>query len=176
MESIPMDAQRLLDFLTDTETSLLSRGYFTLRLEEEFKKSWRYGWPLALIVFQVDGFDELASKEGDNAVRSAVLDISSELLAASRDTDLHARLQNDRFAIALTGTGEEGCRAFGERVLAGLNEGAFGRYRIRAGATVSPGEDLGNVEEFIARAETGLSSSTQDAEGLPLVIWNAPSR
>ena len=50
VESIPMDPSRLVDFLTDDETSLLARGYFMLRLEEEFKKSWRYGWSYALLV------------------------------------------------------------------------------------------------------------------------------
>lgn len=176
MESIPMDAQRLLDFLTDTETSLLSPGYFTLRLEEEFKKSWRYGWPMSLIIFQVHGFNELEEKEGSGAVTSAVLDISGELLSASRDTDLHSRLQHDRFAIGLTGTGEEGCQAFAERVLNHLIDGAFGRYRISAGACISPLEDLASVEEFIARAETGLANASTDSGQLPLVIWNAPSR
>ena len=169
-----MDAQRLLDFLTDTETSLLSRGYFTLRLEEEFKKSWRYGFEMSLVVFEIEGFDTLASKEGDAAVRSAVLDISSEILAASRDTDLSTRLSNNRFAIALTGTGEEGCRAFGERVLGNLVDGAFGRYGLRAGATVSPADGLGSVEEFISRAETALAASRSEAKGM--VIWNAAAR
>jgi len=165
VESIPMDPSRLVDFLTDDETSLLARGYFMLRLEEEFKKSWRYGWSYALLVVDVEGFTELEQKEGERAVRSARLDICGEILSASRDTDLSARLDGRRFAILLPGTGDAGARAFVERVVNSIREGAFGRYKVSVGGCVSPDSGLKSADDFLELANRACEEAREQGDG-----------
>ncbi|MCB9898424.1 MAG: GGDEF domain-containing protein [Planctomycetes bacterium] len=175
MDSIPMDQQRLVDFLTDPETSLLGRDYFLFRLEEEFKKSWRYRWPLSLVVADVDGFDQIRAEDGERGMRQTLLDISGELLLASRDTDLSSRIADARFAILLPGTDAVGAEAFVERVLRSVAEGSFGRLVLSIGGASAPGDDLGSSDEFLARALTGA----QEARGKgrnAFVLWDRPSR
>jgi len=173
--SIPMDSQQLLDFLTDDETSLFAKPFFALRLEEEFKKSWRYGWSYGFVVFEVEGLDRIRADEGEASHRSAVLDIAGEILSASRDIDLSARLSDGRFAILLPGTDAAGVQSFVDRVLGSIESGGFGRLTLHAGATVSPGDELGTVDEFIGRAETGLAMAREQGGGR-LVVWTSPAR
>ena len=175
MESIPMDQQRLVDFLTDTETSLLGRDYFLLRLEEEFKKSWRYRWPLALVVAEVDGFDVIRSEDGERGMRQTLLDISGELLSASRDTDLSSRIAENRFALLLPGTDAVGASAFVERVLRNVAEGSFGRLVLHIGSASAPQDDMGTADEFMARAVTGAREARARGRNLH-VNWDQPSR
>ncbi len=173
-DSVPMDASRLLDFLTDDETSLLGEGYFSLRFEEEFKKSWRYGWSYSLLLIAVDGLDELAEKEGDLAVSSAYLDLCGQILSATRDTDLSARLGGGSFAILLPGTGASGTRAFVERVITALSEGAFGRYRVSVGGCVMPDVAVKSSDEFMAAARGAVDSAREAADGRLVLADSVP--
>ncbi len=165
VDSVRTDPNRLLDFLTDDETSLLSRAYFMLRFEEEFKKSWRYGWSYSLLLIAVDGLDELAEKEGENAIRGARLDICGQILSASRDTDLSARLDERYFAVLLPGTGQSGTRAFVERVVQGLVEGAFGRYQVRVGGCVMPSTAVKSADAFMAAAREAVDEACEKGDG-----------
>jgi len=174
VESIPTDDKRLLDFLTDSETSLLGREYFGLRLEEEFKKSWRYGWALTLLLVEMEGLERIRDAEGERAYRSAILDIAGEILSASRDTDLSTRLTQTRFAIALPGTGQQGAQAFVERVLRRILDGGFGRLTLHIGGSCSPLEDLSTCEELISRAESGVVMARAQGPN-QYVCWTAPS-
>ena len=175
MDSLPMDHQRLVDFLTDDETSLLGREYFQLRLEEEFKKSWRHGWSLSLILVEIDGLHDIRENEGQAAYKQAVLNISGELLSASRDTDLSTRLDEKRFAVLLPGTDEVGSHAFVDRVLRSIIDGAFGQLTMAIGGTAAPQEALTSVDEFIARAATGIDLARGKGNN-EFVFWSAPSR
>ncbi len=163
--SVPTDPNGLLDFLTDDETSLLGLPYFQLRFEEEFKKAWRYGWSYTLLLVSADGFGELASKEGERAVRSARLDICGQILSATRDTDLSARLDDSTFALLLPGTGEGGARAFVERVVQALSEGAFGRYTVSVGGCIAPDASLKTADDFLAAARRALDTAREAGDG-----------
>ena len=175
MDSLPMDHQRLVDFLTDDETSLLGKQYFLMRLEEEFKKSWRHGWSLSLIVVEIEGLEAIRENDGEHAYKQAVLGISGELLSASRDTDLSSRLDTKRFAVVLPGTDEVGAHAFVDRVLRNIIEGAFGQLTMAIGGTAAPQEGLTSTDEFIARAATGVDLARGKGTN-EFVFWSAPSR
>ena len=160
-----MDASRLVEFLTDDTTSLLGREYFLLRYEEEFKKSWRYGWSYALVLVGVEGLPELADKEGERAVRSALLDVSGQILSATRDTDLATRLDERRFALLLPGTDVGGARAFVERVVRGMSEGAFGRYQVHVGGCVVPHASVRTSDDLMAAAQAALEQAAAEGDG-----------
>jgi diguanylate cyclase (GGDEF)-like protein len=174
-DSVPTDSRRLLDFLTDDETSLLRPSYFELRFEEEFKKAWRYGWSCSLLLVAVDGLDELAAKEGRLAVESARLDICGQILSATRDTDLSARLGDSLFAILLPGTGESGTRAFVERVIRAMGEGAFGRYRVSVGGCVTPDTAVKTADDFLAAARRAVDEAREAGDGRFVIAEPTPS-
>jgi len=175
MESIQLDPQGFVEILTDRKTSLLQKDYFLMRLEEEFKKSWRYGWTYTLIVFEAPGLGALRASEGDLAADSLELDIAGEILSASRDIDLSTRCEDGRFMVMLPGCDSEGAMAFGKRVLQGsLPERLQGRSSLLAGGTVTPQAGLDQMDELLARAETALTHARSLATD-QLVLWNDPS-
>jgi len=172
MNSIQLDPQGFVDILTDPQTSLLQRDYFLLRLEEEFKKSWRYGWVYSLIVFDVEELDDVKANSGENAWAAALLAIAGEILSASRDIDLSTRLEDGRFMVLLPGSDAEGTTSFVKRVLQGqLGERLAGRFTVSVGGTVMPQSGLDQMDEFIARADTALLKARSMGTG-ELVLWN----
>jgi diguanylate cyclase (GGDEF)-like protein len=170
-----LDSESLVEILTDDETSLLHREFFQMRMEEEFKKSWRYGWAYTLLVFDVVGFEELAEADGDRAALSLSLSIAGHILNASRDIDLSTSLKHGRFMVLLPGCDAEGARAFVQRVLTDtVVQEAKGRCSISIGGSCSPQAGLDQLEEFQSRATTGLNKAKEMGEN-QFVIWNEAS-
>lgn len=169
-----MNTDRILESITDSQTGLLNETYFQLRLEEEFKKSWRFRWTYSLILIRVEGLEELEAREGRLAAEALVLDIAGEILTASRDIDLSARLSGGRFGMLLPGTGADGARTMIQRVMATALEKVEQRITLSVGLTESPQEQLGTCEEFTARAQVALDTAREQGRN-QIVTWNARS-
>lgn len=173
--SIHLDAQGLFEILTDEETSLLHPDFFGLRLEEEFKKSWRYAWAYTLIVFEIEEIAAIREKDGEIAYRGLLLAVAGEILNASRDIDLSTRQDDGRFVVLLPGCDKQGAEAFVQRVLTdNVLERAAGRFTLSVGGTCSPDTDMDSVEEFVARADTAVAKA-RDLGPNRFVIWNQAS-
>ena len=54
-----MDQAELVNLVTDPRTGLFTNAYFQLRVDEEFKRSMRYGWSYSLVLMDVHGLEEL---------------------------------------------------------------------------------------------------------------------
>jgi diguanylate cyclase (GGDEF)-like protein len=167
----PTDETRILESITDSRTGLLNEAYFNLRLEEEFKKSWRFRWTCTLLYVRIEGLAELEASEGRLAAEALLLDIAGEVLTASRDIDLAARLSGGRFAMLLPGTDAAGARSMIQRVMAAALEKVEQRVSLSVGLTESPAEDLGTCEEFVARALTALDTAHEQGCN-KIVTWN----
>jgi diguanylate cyclase (GGDEF)-like protein len=168
-----MDERDLIDVITDSETGLLSGTFFRLRMEEEFKKSWRFSWTYTLLVIEADGLDEIEQEGGHAALESAVLDIAGEVLTASRDVDLSARLDTHRFAMLLPGTPAEGARTMVQRVMTDVLE-KVPAIKLSVGLAESPQEDLTSADEFLARAEKGCEIARGQGDN-QVATWDMPS-
>jgi len=171
----PMDERQLVSLITDGQTGLLNGTYFHLRMEEEFKKSWRFQWPCSLVIFEVDGLEAIESGEGARAAEATVLDIAGEVLTASRDVDLAARLGRSRFATLLPGTPSEGALVMVQRVLTAVLEKVENRVSLSVGISAAPQDKLASPDEFVARAEQALQLARSQGSN-QVVTWNARSR
>ena len=168
-----MDERHLIDVITDSETGLLSGIFFRLRMEEEFKKSWRFGWTATLLVIEADGLDVIEQEESHAAMEAAVLDIAGEVLTASRDVDLSARLDAHRFAMLLPGTPAEGARTMVQRVMTDVLE-KVPSIRLSVGIAEAPQDDLTQADEFLARAEKGCEVARGQGDN-KVATWDMPS-
>ncbi len=102
--------EEFLQSITDADSGLFVYQYWEHRLEEEFKRSNRFRFPLGLVSFTTDGL-----------VRDdALLDVASVILLDTRDVDVVSRFDEQTFLALLPHTGPEGARLFADRVGAGL--------------------------------------------------------
>lgn len=169
-----MDQTELVSLITDPDTTLLTDAYFRFRIDEEFKKSRRFGWPLSLVLIEVDGFDRIEAAQGGEGLASALLNISGTVLTASRDVDLSARLGPGRFGMLLPGTGADGAETMVQRVMATILEGAGGDLSLAVGVTEGPQEGLDKADEFVARAAKAVDVARSQGAN-QLVSWTGPS-
>lgn len=129
---------------TDALTGLLNRRAYEERLAIEAARSTRYGHPLALGLFDLDGFkgvnDRLGHPAGDLVLKGVAAAIDS-----SRLTDDAFRIGGDEFALLMPETRPEGAQIAASRVVDAIEEAALADGTVTACfgvASLSSGDGL----------------------------------
>jgi two-component system, cell cycle response regulator len=106
--------------VTDRLTDLYNHGYFQQRLDEEFKRSSRFGHTMSLIMLDIDDFkefnDTFGHVRGDGLLRA----VSSVIKENLRTMDVAARYGGEEFVVVLPETDTVGALAVAERIRAGV--------------------------------------------------------
>ncbi len=102
-----LDRVRLLS-LTDELTSLPNRRAFMRRLEDEVSRVQRHGYPLGLILLDLDHFKSVNDLRGHAAGDEVLRSYAREILSIFRHHDLVARYGGEEFAVILPNTTQEG--------------------------------------------------------------------
>jgi diguanylate cyclase (GGDEF)-like protein len=93
--------------LTDGLTGLTNRRGFTMRAEDDIRRTRRTGTPLLLALADVDGLTDINTihgrLEGDRALRDA----AGVLRSTFRDSDVLARVGGDEFGLLFRDAGPE---------------------------------------------------------------------
>jgi len=151
---------RLLS-LTDELTRLPNRRAFMRRLEDEVSRVQRHGFPLSLVLIDLDNLRHINDLSG-HAVGDEVLRCYSEdVLSIFRHHDLVARYGGEEFAVLLPNTTQEGVVRALQKVRRRLGEviqargiGAMELPTFSAGvAQFQAGETMNRLVE---RAESAL--------------------
>ncbi|MBK9383504.1 MAG: diguanylate cyclase [Planctomycetes bacterium] len=149
----------LLDAITDPETKLFNYPFLLFKLDEEFKRSARFKFPLSCVVF---GFEGEASE-------SVLLELAGIFLNESRDTDVLGRFDLNSFLFLLPNTGPDGARAMAQRVHAAasqrpLRDLAGDRLQISVGVSTAPSEQIQKREHLFEQARRAFLAA-RDAGG-----------
>ena len=119
--------------LTDALTGLANRRGFTMRAEDDIRRTRRTGAPFLLGLADVDGLSQINAVhgrlEGDRALRDA----AGVLRATFRDSDVLARVGGDEFGLLLRDAGpecSERARRRLERRLDEHNRGTDRRWQL----------------------------------------------
>ena len=93
--------QARIEAFTDALTGLNNRHAFDCRLEEEFSRWNRYGYPLSMIVVDVDHFKKVNDTYGHLAGDKVLHVIGAHLKRVTRKADFAARYGGEEFVILL---------------------------------------------------------------------------
>ncbi|MFO0984097.1 MAG: diguanylate cyclase [Planctomycetota bacterium] len=166
----------ILSKFTDPVTGLFDRSYIRLKLEDEFKKTQRYGMPLSVVLVDIDNYDDIVSRYGPVAGDSALLDVSSVFLCGSRDIDAAGRLDRSRFLFILPNTDQQGARTMADRVLSEVLEKRVETgdevvvLRLSVGIASCPSERITSVDQLLESALKGLTASRASG-GNKICVW-----
>jgi len=140
------DREKFLRQITDPETGLYSGIFWQHRLDEEFKRSWRFRYPLGLVGFSFEG-------EADG---NTLLEVAGKILLDTRDIDVIGRYDSHTFLALLPHTGPAGTEHFARRVLHDFQESGLqdllGEPLAWAHATaVSPDSAAPDADAFLGQ-------------------------
>lgn len=141
----------------DALTGVPNRRLVDLFLAQHFAAS-RRGQPLAIVIFDLDGFksynDAYGHAEGDDALR----EFGSILMEETRDADVAGRYGGEEFLAILPAESAAGASRYAERVRAVLSRRELGtgaRITVSAGVAVSD-PTMSDATELVRAADAAL--------------------
>ena len=103
-------------------TGLYNRKYLDEALEKEFSCAIEQGWPLTLVLVDLDHFKQVNDTYGHQAGDEVLRQAAALLGACARDTDIVARYGGEEFVLLLPGTGMRGAKIVCERMVNAFRE------------------------------------------------------
>ena len=147
--------------LIDPVTGLFNYAFLSYKLDEEFKRARRFHAPLACAML---GFESQAS---DDTLR----ELSSIFLAASRDTDVLGRFDENSFLFLLPNTGPDGAEIMAQRVANTADESRLldlvgDRIELSIGIANFPSPNIDRRDDIYASAREAFLEARQAGGGV----------
>ncbi len=101
---------------TDQLTNLFNRGYWELRLIQEFKRFDRYENPSSLIMLDIDHFKKINDTYGHTIGDEAIRCVARVIREQIRELDIAGRYGGEEFAIITINTNGDGACVIAERL------------------------------------------------------------
>jgi diguanylate cyclase (GGDEF)-like protein len=108
--------------IKDPLTGIYNRRYFDMQIEEEFKRSERYGLTFSLAIVDIDDFKLFNDSEGHIAGDNILKEISSIMTATLRSHDILVRFGGEEFAIIMPQTSNSEAFNVAERIRHNIKE------------------------------------------------------
>ncbi|TAJ69429.1 MAG: GGDEF domain-containing protein [Phenylobacterium sp.] len=152
------DAEGLAD--RDPLTPLLNRRAFVREMGRARTAAQRYGFPLSLVYFDLDGFKALNDRLGHAAGDAALRAVAERLAANVRDSDVVGRMGGDEFAVVLVqadqATAEAKAAALAEAIERDLGIPGAEAARLRVSYGVREISADTDPEALIAAADAAM--------------------
>jgi diguanylate cyclase (GGDEF)-like protein len=164
--SLAIESTRLrLQATTDSLTGIANLRYLQVRLEHEIERVKRYGVPLSIIMFDVDGFKGVNDKHGHGCGNDILKEITEILRQQTRSADLIARYGGDEFCVLLFHTDSGGASVFAERLRLSVEKHIFKtrvgdiKLTLSIGVTSLEGGSSAAWESLLEQADVALYES-----------------
>jgi diguanylate cyclase (GGDEF)-like protein len=143
----------------DELTGLYNRRFLFVRLEEEISRHRRFGHPVAIVLFDLDGFKEVNDEQGHMIGDETLRDIAQVLMRYSRGINVVARYGGDEFSILLVETSKAGATLYAERIRQIISNYPYAHgMRVTAsfGVASLPDDEAETSEDLVRIADEAL--------------------
>lgn len=145
---------------TDGLTGVFNRRHYLSLSEKDCRRVRRYGFPLSLIMFDIDHFKKVNDTYGHAAGDQVLIETCNIAQQQLRDSDILGRIGGEEFAITLVECDQDQALRVAERLRKAFAKGGVEsscgevRFTVSLGvAQVAPGEDLASL---MRRADAAL--------------------
>ncbi|MBI3947569.1 MAG: diguanylate cyclase [Armatimonadetes bacterium] len=155
-----LNAQLATLSFTDGLTGLWNRRYLNQRLDEEVRRARRAAQPLSCLMVDLDHFkginDRFGHQQGDLVLQM----VAGAIRQAVRSSDVVGRYGGEEFCIITPAADLEGAAQIGERIRAGVAEGAVvvddEAIRVTVSVGVAQLGEEGDATALVAAADQAL--------------------
>ena len=155
--------------ITDKLTGLYNQSHFFNRLEIEKERSRRLGHPLALLLFDLDGFKPLNDTQGHAAGDRLLKEIGEILMKNVRkEVDSAFRYGGDEFTVLLPGARVAPAVNFAERVRLAISKLEGG---VTASLGISPFDREAGTQQILQQSDASMYCAKR-AGGDRIAVWD----
>jgi two-component system cell cycle response regulator len=149
---------------TDGLTGLMNRRAFAIAMSNEVARSTRHGYPLAVMMLDVDHFKQINDQRGHASGDRVLARLGALLLDHLRKGDIAARWGGEEFVVALTSTDHESAPIAAERLRVAIEElivtdGNGERIPITASLGVAGWRSSESVDSVVDNADRAMYAS-----------------
>lgn len=165
---IEVKMQNLAD--TDDLTGIWNRRYFRRHLPSEMERARIYGFPLSLLLVDLDDFKLVNDGFGHPMGDVLLSEVCGTIRESLRPPDLFARFGGDEFVVILPHTDQEGAQTVADRIVKRIRglEITSDQGNVRASVSIgmaTMGEQDGTPTELIDRADQALYRAKRSGKG-----------
>lgn len=148
--------------VTDGLTMLYNHRYFVKRLNEEFKRTKRYGTQLAFLMIDLDDFKNINDTYGHQKGDIILHKVARIIKKSVRETDIVARYGGEEFSVILPHTNREDAVNLANRIRASVQNfkpetfGGDVSITVSVGVSIYPYNGIESVDELIRCADDRL--------------------
>ena len=151
--------------IIDALTNVANRRHFDVALEREWRRAWRGGGPLALLLIDVDHFKLYNDTHGHQAGDVCLQAIAAALkTCAMRPSDVVARYGGEEFALILPQTLSRGAASIAQQVIAAVDMLALPHSASPTAANVTVSIGVATYDDIVI----GWSPATDAQAGVDL--------
>ncbi|MBC7172984.1 MAG: GGDEF domain-containing protein [Polyangiaceae bacterium] len=154
----------------DELTRTANRRFFFEQVDREVARAVRYGRPLSVVVFELEGMRAINERFGYTAGDRALREAALTLRAALRTHDLVGRYGDTAFALLLPETDREGAAVVVHRCLDRLRALALpedphreATLDARVGAATFPKDGISNADQLVRAADAAKNRSPNES-------------
>lgn len=155
----------------DQLSGLLTPLAFRHRLQDELMRTTRYGFPLAVIMLDLDHFKAI-NDDYDHLMGSYIISQVGRIIQGSiRKVDSAARFGGDEFIVLAPNTSELGASTLAKRIVGQIEASVFcyagktAKVTISAGVSIHRGEQKLKAEDLIRNADHSLYQAKRTGRG-----------
>jgi diguanylate cyclase (GGDEF)-like protein len=166
--------------ITDPLMEIYNRRYLDRRLEEEFARARRYGFPLSLLLLDIDHFKKVNDDHGHPAGDLVLKGIGEILKKSVRNVDVAARYGGEEMVILLPHTRDAQAVILAERIRRKIEDFPFpadapSGSGIPLRCTVSIGiagttPECAKAGQLLEMADTAMYRAKQDGRNRTVVF------
>jgi diguanylate cyclase (GGDEF)-like protein len=157
--------------ITDPLTSLYNRRYFTARIKEEFSRAKRKGFPVSIMISDLDNFKYYVDTYGHPRGDEILTQVGSIVKNSMRESDVACRFGGDEFAYLLPFTSSSEAELLGERIKKNVTDNEFFKTNFDRplNLTMSIGiasypEHSKGYEETLSKADSALFTAKNEGK------------
>ncbi|HEX4340703.1 MAG TPA: diguanylate cyclase [Polyangiaceae bacterium] len=164
---------------TDSLTGLMNRRAFAHSMGIELERSQRHGYPLSVVLLDVDHFKLINDKRGHATGDAVLVAIGALLKKTLRASDHGVRWGGEEFMVALTSTGLEGGRVLAERLRLEIErmhvvDGEGERVPVTASLGLASHVSGETLQQLVDRADRAMYAAKKSGRNRLVVNGDEP--
>jgi len=157
----------------DSLTDILNRGHMEQRINEELARGYRYGFPISLVMFDIDHFKNVNDEFGHDAGDLVLKKMAATVKHSIRETDMLGRWGGEEFMILLPYTNEAIADKVAKKLCRILEVTDHGEYgKITASFGVAQWDGIESFERLYKRLDKALYTAKEQGRNRVVTDMN----